>query len=144
MLLLETGLYTVTVVENGTGPAAMNPPFNSCWGHILVEDKLPPSILSCPCEVGNTDPDCVLPILCEDLGDIGGLMVEQPQAIDNCNNNFTVTFTDDIDGVDCATSIVTRTWRLTDTDGNYVTCQSEYRIDPLALTSAITPPKSTC
>ena len=140
MLLLETGLYTVTVVENGTGPAAMNPPFNSCWGHILVEDKLPPSILSCPCEVGNTDPDCVLTILCEDLGDIGGLMVEQPQAIDNCNNNFTVTFTDDIDGVDCATSIVTRTWRLTDTDGNYVTCQSEYRIDPLALTSAITPP----
>jgi len=141
MTLTELGLYTVTVSENGTGPAGMAPPFNSCWGHILVEDKLPPRILSCPCEVGNSDPDCVLPILCEDLGDIGGLMVEQPQAIDNCNNNFTVTFTDDIDGEDCATTVVTRTWRLTDSDGNYVTCRSEYRIDPLALTSAISAPK---
>ena len=68
-------------------------------------------------------------------------MVEQPTATDNCNNDFTITFTDDIDGADCSTTVVTRTWRLTDSDGNYVTCQSEYRIDPLALTSAITAPK---
>jgi len=141
MMLSDVGLYTVTISENGTGPANMTPPFNSCWGHILVEDKLPPRILSCPCEVGNTDPDCILPILCEDLGDIGGLMVEQPEAIDNCNNDFAVTFVDDIDGADCATTVVTRTWTLTDTDGNFVTCQSEYRIDPLALTSTINAPK---
>ena len=59
VILTEVGLYTVTVSENGTGPAAMTPPFNSCWGHILVEDKLPPQLVSCPCEVGNTDPNCV-------------------------------------------------------------------------------------
>ncbi|NNL91766.1 MAG: T9SS type A sorting domain-containing protein [Saprospiraceae bacterium] len=141
MTVTEIGLYTVTVSENGTGPAGMTPPFNSCWGHILVEDKLPPQLVSCPCEVGNTDPDCVLPILCEDLGDIGGLMVEQPVATDNCNNDFDITFTDEIDGEDCITTVVTRTWRLTDSDGNYVTCQSEYRIDPLALTAAIQTPK---
>lgn len=141
VLLNEVGLYTVTVSESGSGPANLQPPYNSCWGHILVEDKLPPQLLNCPCPQGNTDPDCVLPLLCEDLGDISSDLVEQPEAVDNCNNNFTITFEDDVNGVDCETTVVTRTWRLTDDDGNFVTCVSEYRIDPLALTGSIQPPK---
>lgn len=144
MTLSQVGLYTVTISEVGTGPNSLPPPYNSCWGHILVEDKLPPQLISCPCEASDpataTNPDCVLPILCEDLTDIGGVMVDQPEAMDNCNNDFTVTFTDDIVGADCASSIVLRTWRLTDTDGNYVTCQSRYSIDPLALTNNIDEP----
>ncbi len=139
-LIDEIGLYTVTISENGTGPAGLQPPFNSCWGHILVEDKLPPQLSNCPCPQGNNDPDCVLPLLCEDLGDINNIMVEYPTAVDNCNNDFTITFTDDVDGLDCSTTTVTRTWRLTDNDGNYVTCVSEYRIDPFALGGAIKAP----
>lgn len=141
VILDAVGLYTVTVSEAGSGPNNLQPPYNSCWGHILVEDKLPPQLLSCPCPPGNTDPDCVLPLLCEDLLDLDAILVEAPQAYDNCNNNFTITFDDDVNGVDCSTSTVTRTWRLTDDDGNFVTCVSEYRIDPMALTGQIVAPK---
>lgn len=142
-ILSAVGLYTVTVSETGGGPGNLQPPYNSCWGHILVEDKLPPQLVSCPCPQGNNDPDCVLPILCEDLGDISSILVDQPQATDNCNNEFTVSFTDDIDGVDCSTTVITRTWRLTDDDGNFVTCVSEYRIDPLALIGSVQGPKQS-
>jgi len=141
VVLNTVGLYTVTVSEVGTGPNNLPPPYNSCWGHILVEDKLPPQLVSCPCPPGNTDPDCVLPLLCEDLLDLNTITVEEPEAVDNCNNNFTITFLDDVNGIDCSTTTVTRTWRLTDDDGNYVTCVSEYRIDPLALSGQIQAPK---
>ena len=140
-ILTTPGLYTVTVSEVGSGPGNLQPPYNSCWGHILVEDKLPPQLVSCPCELGNTDPDCVLPILCEELGDLASINVPLPQATDNCNNQFDITFTDNVSGIDCSTTTVIRTWRLTDPDGNYVTCVSEYRIDPLALSAAILAPK---
>ena len=142
-LLDEVGLYTVTVSENGTGPGGLQPPYNSCWGHILVEDKLPPQLESCPCPQGNTDPDCVLPLLCEDLADLDAILVEAPTASDNCNTDFTISFVDDVNGFDCATSVITRTWTLTDEDGNYVTCVSEYRIDPFALQGSIVGPKQT-
>ena len=132
-VITSPGIYTVTISENA-------PPNNSCWGHILVEDKLPPIITNCPCAPGNNDPDCVLAILCEDLGDLDMITVPQPTATDNCNNDFTLTFTDDVDGEDCSTSLVTRTWRFTDTEGNVVTCESEYRVDPLALGPIIVPP----
>ncbi len=141
VILDAVGLYTVTVSEVGTGPNNLPPPFNSCWGHILVEDKLPPQLVSCPCPPGNTDPDCVLPLLCEDLIDLNTIAVELPEAVDNCNNNFTISFIDDVNGLDCSTTTVTRTWSLTDDDGNSVTCVSEYRIDPLALQGQIVAPK---
>ena len=42
----EIGFFTVVVNEISTG--------NSCWGHITVEDKLPP-VLDCPCPVGGEE-----------------------------------------------------------------------------------------
>lgn len=143
VILDEVGLYTVTVSEAAGGANNLQPPYNSCWGHLLVEDKLPPRLVSCPCPQGNNDPDCVLPLLCEDLGDINAILVDPPVAVDNCNNDFSISFSDEIDGVDCSTSVVTRTWTLSDDDGNYVTCVSEYRIDPLALNASIQGPNQS-
>jgi len=132
------GIYKVTI-SNETNP-------NTCWGFILVEDKIAPTI-SCPCDPNNPVPgeDCTLPILCEDFGDIGGANVTVPTITDNCLDvdDFVLTFNDDVDGEDCTTSLVTRTWTFTDPDGNRFSCVSEYSISPLALANLVTPPTNT-
>ena len=130
------GIYKVTITEE----SAIN---NSCWGFILVEDKLAPTI-TCPCDPNNPIPgeDCTLPILCEDFGDIGDLAVVEPTISDNClsSDDFTLTFVDNVNGADCSTSVVTRRWTFTDPTGATFSCNSQYTISPLALETLIVPP----
>ncbi len=136
------GVYTVTVNDLSNG--------NSCWGHILVEDKLINDPI-CDCPVGNTDPDCVLPpLLCSDVKDIELLTIDPPTIVDNClsADDFDVQYTDQFNGDDCEDNKVIRTWVFTDPYGNQVTCQSEYTISVVGLTldegdmvtGGITPP----
>ena len=130
------GIYKVTITEE----SAIN---NSCWGFVLVEDKLAPTII-CPCDPNNPIPgeDCTLPILCEDFGDIGNVAVAEPTISDNCldRDDYELTFVDNVNGTDCTTSLVTRTWTFTDPSGAKFSCNSEYSISPLALANIITPP----
>ncbi|NNF21480.1 MAG: hypothetical protein HKN67_06035, partial [Saprospiraceae bacterium] len=54
-IISKVGIYTVTVTEKNP---PFKPPLNSCWGHILVEDKLPPRMdpESCDCPPPASDP----------------------------------------------------------------------------------------
>ena len=108
--ILSPGNYTVTVTD-GT---------NSCWGNILAEDKIGPT-LSCDC----ADPaaPCDLPFLCGDLGD--GLV--KPTVTGECSEVVSSSFSDSFIDLGCGASTLTRTWSYTDTYGNVSTCVSYYQ-----------------
>ena len=133
------GIYRVTVTEANNNN-------NSCWGLILVEDKLPP-VITCPCDPNNPIPgeDCALPILCEDFGDIGGLVVAEPTISDNClsADDFDLTFVDEVNGQDCSASIVTRRWTFSNAQGDTYSCVSRYSIEPISVGNIITPPNNS-
>jgi hypothetical protein len=86
----------------------------SCWGSILVEDKLPPVIAGC---VNDTLP-CAA-----DWKKAG--VLKQPTYTDNCSN-ATLSFTDVVNDLPCGlgdfTAIVKRTYTVTDASGNKATC----------------------
>ncbi len=127
-VVTNTGLYSVTVSQDVA-------PFNSCWGHILVEDKIAP-VVTCPCATNDgTDPDCVLPVLCSDGSAITVPDHLKPTITDNCNDadDYTLTYRDDFDGQDCSSSTLTRTW-IFSLNGSSVSCQSIYTISTVALT----------
>ncbi len=127
------GIYTVTVTE-----MLGVPPYNNCWGHILVEDKLPPVILDpeCQCPEGNTDPDCQLPEMCIDLLAAldENIDVPKPTAMDNCTDVI-VTFQDNVvPGNTCDETIIMRSWIFTAENGNSTTsCVHEYRVGKIEL-----------
>jgi hypothetical protein len=62
-------------------------------------------------------------------------------AVDNCDPNPTVTFTDSIVGSPCsATMVVTRTWKATDCAGNMTTCAQTITVN----VPGSAPPVVTC
>jgi Cohesin domain/HYR domain len=85
----------------------------SCWGSILVEDKLPPSI-TCSDEVIPCSKDWKAP---------GAITA--PVAVDNCST-VSVTFTETVEdfacGVGLYTAVVTRIYTATDASGNKASC----------------------
>jgi hypothetical protein len=99
---------------------------NSCWGHILVEDKLAP-VLNCAditvsCAVSNFTPGGLAA-----LGVVGAI----PGVVENCGS-FTLTSAD-VETVDvaCGQTIngragmsyaVKRVWTATDASGNFISC----------------------
>lgn len=143
--LTEVGIYTVTITERNP---PFTPPLNSCWGHILVEDKLPPVIDpgTCNCPEGNTNPDCMLPLLCNDLTEIYNadfMDVPMPTAIDNCTEVITDFYDEVFDNGDCSTTVVKRIWVFTDGGGNQIeSCPFYYRISPITLSDDIEGPES--
>ena len=143
-IISEVGVFTVTITERNP---PFTPPLNSCWGHILVEDKLPPQIdpNSCDCPENNTDPDCVLPLLCDELAEIldGNINVPMPTVIENCTD-ITTTFRDEIfDNGNCSETIVKRIWIYTDGGGNKVeSCPFFYRIIPITVNNNVVGPKN--
>lgn len=142
-VISEVGIYTVTITERNP-PFA--PPLNSCWGHILVEDKLPPRIDpdSCDCPEGNMNPDCVLPLLCDELAEFldNNINVPQPVVIENCSE-ITTTFRDIVhDNGNCSETVIERVWIYTDGGGNKVeSCPFFYRIIPITLNNNVLEPK---
>lgn len=142
-IISKVGIYTVTITEKNP---PFTPPLNSCWGHILVEDKLPPRIDpdSCDCPEGNTNPDCVLPLLCDELVELldGHVSIPKPIVIENCSD-ITETYRDEIyDNGNCAETVVKRIWIYTDGGGNKVeSCPYYYRITPITLNNNVVGPK---
>ncbi len=89
----------------------------SCWGSILVEDKLPPIITSCK---NDTFP-------CTTDWKAAGV-VPNPVYTENCST-ATVTFTETISDIACGagdfTAVITRFYTIKDASGNKSTCTKE-------------------
>ncbi len=91
---------------------------NSCWGNVLVEDKMAPSLDGC---------DDVYVYCNEDYSpDATGY----PTAIDNCDTDVELTYDDEYVDLDCdytyegyyVTAKIIRTWTAVDNFGNSTTC----------------------
>ncbi|MBK9255733.1 MAG: T9SS type A sorting domain-containing protein [Saprospiraceae bacterium] len=124
------GFYSVTVTS---------PQGNSCWGNMLVEDKLPP-VVNCNCPVGNDDPACSF--LCTDEVAFlaGTLNFPKPTAVDACTAT-TVVFGDQVIQGDCGFKTIRRTWIFSDAFGNTsAPCVSEYYFEKVDIFTDLTPP----
>lgn len=129
-LVTKPGFYSVTVT-NSEG--------NSCWGTMLVEDKLPP-VVTCRCPEGNQDEDCTF--LCTDEAAFlaGTLNYPKPTAVDACTATSVVT-SDHVINLDCGDKIIRRTWIFTDANGNTApACVTEYRFLRANIYDHLTPP----
>ncbi len=122
------GFYTVTVT-NVTG--------NSCWGHIVAEDKLPPIVTDCACPPGNDDPDCVFKCTKEAGFLAGTIDFPRPVVEEHCSD-FTTQYSDEVIPVEvCGAKIIRRTWIFTDIYGNKsVPCVSDYTFVPVDISAA--------
>ncbi len=99
---------------------------NTCWGTIVIEDKLPP-VLTCP----NLDLSCVIedftPNYLSTVLNISGAF---PQVEENCSNYtlhyadtwFDLGCTGSINGVQNVSAYVRRVWTATDASGNLSQC----------------------
>ena len=97
---LATLLLNVKVTDNATG--------THCWGTILVEDKLSPSIV---CQ--DTIVHCTADLSVDSIG--------FPVFADNCNGTLDTAYYDDVVLGTCntpSTAILTRTWHVVDGSGN--------------------------
>ena len=115
---------------------------NSCWGTITVEDKIAP-LLACrdTTVVCGTSTDPAV---------LGG----QPTVIDACNNDYTLTYSDQVETFNCklgtgaapdTISSIVRTWRVVDVFGNIATCTQAISVvkPQLVLSDIIWPENDT-
>ena len=99
---------------------------NTCWGYILVEDKLPPQLIctdvTLSCAVTTYTPDYLYNTL--DIGDA------YPEIIENCGN-YTSSYIDTWFDLPCGGSFnghqdlsayVKRVWTAVDQSGNHASC----------------------
>lgn len=113
---------TYRLTHNSTG--------NSCWGQILVEDKLRPLITNC----GPQNIHCFQdprPI-------IEGGDVPIPN-FEDCSE-FTIDYIDQFIDEDCSQNVsarILRTWTARDIYNNVATCTQEIFIDRVSLSNAI-------
>ncbi len=127
------GRYVVKVINTLNG--------NFCWGNILVEDKLAPVIVSCPCPAGNNDPLCRFK--CSDLASVQSGIKQVPKPIikELCGTVKTSTL-DTIINVGCTGQILRRKFIYEDAAKNVSTsCISEYFFTSVQA-SQLTPPKN--
>jgi hypothetical protein len=131
---------------------------NYCWGYILIEDKIPPSIV-CDCPVGGNgfggyDPECILscyeldilgegyyaPLINEIITSDAEDLIDASVS-DNCNNtNIDIGFSDQIIALpDCQGSLLRRTFAINGSSTGSV-CVKEFFVEPLTLDDAITAP----
>jgi len=131
---------------------------NYCWGNILIEDKIPPSIV-CDCPVGGNglggyDPECILscyeldilgegyyaPLMNEIITSDAEDLIDQSVS-DNCSNtNINIGFSDQIISLpDCEGSLLRRTFTINGSSTGSV-CVKEFFVTPLTLDDAITAP----
>lgn len=104
----------------------------SCWGYVLVEDKLPPELECSSYTIG-----------CEQDPTPGADVPPAPGGGDACGN-FTIEYEDDIVDLGCAdpdyVSIIYRTWTVTDSYGNEDMCDDTIFVLKRDLTDVVLPP----
>lgn len=130
-VVVQPGSHSVTVTSNITG--------NNCWGNILVEDKLPPTIDTCPCAENNQDPDCQFK--CSDLARIqnGDIQAPKPTVDENCGSYQTLKSEQVIDN-GCNGKVLITTYKYVDQYGNMSpSCKVYYYLAPIDF-SDISPP----
>ncbi|MEM6966471.1 MAG: PKD domain-containing protein, partial [Bacteroidota bacterium] len=109
--------YSVTVTS---------PTGNSCWGNILVEDKIAPTIVCTDLVLNCTDP----------------LPTEPNSVFDACDPDVAVTFQDNIQDNGCSGTfekVITRTYTATDDSGNSSTCVQTISIERATLAGVAFP-----
>lgn len=117
---------TVRVRDNTTG--------NHCWGHITVEDKLPPVLINCrdtvlyciqnpkPQNQGGVMPN----VIATDCGGTPTLVYSDQLTNGNCQDTFSV--------------IIVRTWVATDRFGNASTCSQRIILRKVSLSNPLVQP----
>lgn len=95
---------------------------NSCWGLLIVEDKLPPEIacenIEIPCAAAQYAPDYLANML--------GIAAAFPSVFENCSA-YTLTYIDSWLDLACndpqdRSAQLQRVWTATDASGNQATC----------------------
>lgn len=107
---------------------------NSCWGSVLVEDKLKPTINCVDIEV-----DC--------NEDTSPANTGIPSVSDNCLVLANPTYIDVMENLDCTDlqfkAIIKRTWTITDINGNINSCEQNIFIKNLDISLVMFPPAVT-
>jgi len=106
----------------------------SCWGNVLIEDKLPPSITCSDVTIAcndSTDPDSI------------GI----PAVTDNCFGFPTLTYSDIPIHHNCSDPLydvtIERTWTATDASGNSMSCTQNIFLEKALLSNVVFPPSTT-
>ncbi len=122
----EGQTLTVNVKDDATG--------NECWGSIKIEDKLGPAITNCN--------DATLFCIQDPAPVSEGGDVADPDFVDCMGaSTLVVSYVDIVTNGSCTdayASLISRTWRATDTKGNTSTCVQNITLDKVTLTS-VTP-----
>ena len=115
--VLISGVTGSTITTPGNYTVTISDGSNSCWGNVLVENKLAPE-----CQ----DQTVQLPFLC---GEIDGLL---PPAITSpdCVTVRDITFNDNLTDGGCSGTTLVRTWIVTGDNGAVGTCVSTYTTAP--------------
>ena len=116
-------ILMVSVVHPASG--------NSCWGSVLVEDKLKPTINCVDVEV-----DC--------NEDTSPANTGIPTVSDNCLVLTNPTYVDLMENLDCTDplykAVIKRTWTVTDNNGNTNSCEQQIFIKNLDISQVTFPP----
>ena len=107
----------------------------SCWGTILVEDKIGPKIWGC---VNGALPD--LQIDCNQFSD--GFDITPPQLGTICPEVDVLTFEDDTTALNCTEEFafnILRTWKAEDNYGNMTSCNQTVMIRKIDLKDIVIP-----
>lgn len=107
---------------------------NSCWGNVLVEDKLIPSINCIDIEVNCNE-------------DTSPANTGIPSVSDNCLVLPNPTYSDVMESLECSDpnfkAVIKRTWTVTDIHGNTNSCEQNIFIRKLDINQVIFPPSYT-
>ena len=102
---------------------------NTCWGDVLIEDKMGPSIACSDLFI-----ECNQPTDPYQLVNLYTSAV--PTASDNCDNNLDLDYSDSVQDMGCNgdfLSVITRTWTATDDSGNSSSCTQTIYINKADL-----------
>ncbi len=105
----------------------------SCWGHIVVEDKLPP--VFAPCDT--------VRVQCETDTDVGAPGIPSPLATDACGGTITYTHADNRTVMACGTpysEMIVRRWVAADPSGNTDSCSQVILVRKAELADVVFPP----
>ena len=114
--------FKVTITDPATG--------NSCWGHVVVEDKIAPRMI-CPrdtCITCGTSPTTPF-------------YMGTPSVAENCGS-YSLTFSDNVNQGSCALNyqeLIVRTWTAIDAQGNRAECIQTIQVALATLSSVSVP-----
>lgn len=112
----------------------------TCWGQILVQDKIPPVIQNC---VNGFLPD--ITVDCTDYPTLYKNKVPNPTVIDNCGNaGITFQSVDEANTDLCSPDgfayKIKRTWVVSDKSGSTATCMQMIKVKRASLDDVVFPP----